>query len=57
MSEEIFREVDEELREENLLRLWRRFWPYVVGAAVMVVVVVDHQRCHLLFLIDKNYVV
>ena len=40
MSEEIFREVDEELREENLLRLWRRFWPYVAGAAVTVVVVV-----------------
>ncbi len=39
MSEEIFREVDEELREENLLRLWRRFGPYVVVTAVAVVVV------------------
>ena len=39
MSEGIFREVDEELREENLLRLWRRFGPYVVGTAVAVIVV------------------
>ena len=37
MSEEIFREVDEELREENLLRLWRRFGPYVVATVVAVV--------------------
>ena len=39
MSEEIFREVDEELREENLLRLWRRFGPYVVAVAVAVIAV------------------
>ena len=39
MSEQIFREVDEELREENLLLLWRRFGSYVVAAAVTVVAV------------------
>jgi hypothetical protein len=39
VSEEIFREVDEELREDNLLRMWRRFGPYVVGVVVTVIVV------------------
>ncbi len=39
MSDEIFREVDEELREDNLLRMWRRFGPYVVGVVVTVIVV------------------
>jgi hypothetical protein len=36
----IFREVDEELRRERMRSLWRRFGPYVIGAAVVVVLIV-----------------
>jgi len=41
MSEEtIFREVDEELRRDRLRTGWRRYGPYLIGAAVLVVLVV-----------------
>ena len=41
MSEEnIFREVDEELRSDRMRALWRRFAPFVIGAAVGVVAIV-----------------
>lgn len=41
MSEEnIFSEVDEELRSERMRNLWRQFAPYVIGAAVAIVVLV-----------------
>lgn len=41
MSEDnIFREVDEELRSDRMRALWRRFAPYVIGAAVGVVLIV-----------------
>lgn len=41
MSEEtIFNEVNEELRSERMRNLWRRFAPYVIGAAVAIVVLV-----------------
>ena len=41
MSEQnIFREIDEELRSDRMRALWRRFAPYVIGAAVGVVLVV-----------------
>jgi hypothetical protein len=36
----IFREVDEELRRERMRTLWGRFGPYVIAAAVAVVLVV-----------------
>ena len=36
---EIFREIDEEMRQENLARLWKRFGPYVIGGAVAVIVI------------------
>ena len=39
-NETIFREVDEELRGERLRTLWKRFGPYIIGAAVAVVLVV-----------------
>lgn len=39
-EDNILREVDEELRSERMRNLWRRFGPYVIGAAVAVVVVV-----------------
>ena len=41
MSEEtLFREVDEDLRADRMRALWRRFGPYVIGAAVAVVLLV-----------------
>ena len=29
--DDIFKEVDEELREERLTKIWKRIGPYVVG--------------------------
>jgi len=47
---EIFREIDEELRRENLLKLWSRYGKYIVAAVVAIVLVIggimawrDHQ--------------
>lgn len=36
---DIFREVDEDLRQERHAKLWSRFGKYVIGAVVLVVVV------------------
>lgn len=35
---DIFKEVDEDIRREQLRRLWDRFGPYILGAAVLIVV-------------------
>ena len=47
---DIFREIDEELRRDNLLKLWSRYGRYVVAVAVLALVVAggivawrDHQ--------------
>jgi len=47
---DIFREIDEELRRDNLLKLWKLYGRYVVGAAVLALVIAggavawrDHQ--------------
>jgi hypothetical protein len=47
---DIFREIDEELRRDNLLKLWSRYGRYVIAVAVLAVVVAggivawrDHQ--------------
>ncbi len=41
MSEDtIFSEVDEELRSERMKALWRQFGPWVIGAAVLIVLLV-----------------
>ncbi|HEX3954648.1 MAG TPA: tetratricopeptide repeat protein [Stellaceae bacterium] len=47
---EIFREIDEELRRDNLLKLWSRYGRYIIAAVVLVVIVAggvvawrDHQ--------------
>jgi hypothetical protein len=37
---EIFREIDEELRRENLLKLWSRYWRHIIVVAVLVVLAV-----------------
>ncbi|MCS6758601.1 MAG: hypothetical protein MO852_05820 [Candidatus Devosia euplotis] len=39
-EDNIFREVDEELRIDRMRALWRRFAPYVIGAAFGVVAIV-----------------
>ena len=47
---DIFREIDEELRRDNLLKLWSRYGRYVAALAVLVLLVAggimawrDHQ--------------
>jgi len=37
---DIFREIDEELRRENLLKLWSRYGKYVILAVALIVVIV-----------------
>ncbi len=47
---DIFREIDEELRRDNLLKLWSRYGRYVIAVAVLAIVIAggvvawrDHQ--------------
>jgi hypothetical protein len=47
---DIFREIDEELRRDNLLKLWQRYGKYVIAVAVLVLAIAggivawrDHQ--------------
>jgi hypothetical protein len=37
---EIFREIDEELRRENLLKLWSRYGKYIIAGVLIVVLIV-----------------
>lgn len=39
-QDNIFREVDEELRSDRMRALWRRFAPFVIGGAVAIVLLV-----------------
>lgn len=39
-EDNIFREVDEELRSDRMRALWRRIAPFVIGAAVAIVAIV-----------------
>lgn len=39
-NDNIIREIDEELRSDRMRNLWRRFGPYVIAAAVAVVLIV-----------------
>ncbi|MEX0853481.1 MAG: tetratricopeptide repeat protein [Bauldia sp.] len=34
---DVFREVDEDIRREQLRKLWRRFAPFVIAAAILIV--------------------
>jgi hypothetical protein len=36
---DIFREIDEELRRDNLLKLWQRYGRYIIGAVILVLVI------------------
>lgn len=39
-NDTIFREVDEELRGDRMRAIWKRFGPYLIGAAVAIVLLV-----------------
>lgn len=39
-NDNIFREVDEELRSDRMRRFWRQFGPFVIGAAIAIVLLV-----------------
>jgi len=39
-TDTVFREVDEELRNERMNKLWRQFGPYVIGVAVVIILIV-----------------
>ena len=41
---DFFREVDEELRRDQLNKAWDRFGPYVIGAAILIVVATGGYR-------------
>jgi hypothetical protein len=36
---DIFREIDEELRRDNLLKLWRKYGRYVIGVVILALVI------------------
>ena len=37
--DDLFKEVDEELREERLAKIWKRIGPYVIGILAGVVII------------------
>ena len=37
---DIFREIEEELRRDNLLKLWQRYGKYVIAAAVLALLII-----------------
>src|SRR6185312_15803381 len=41
---DVFREVDEDLRREQLRKLWDRFAPYVIALAVLIVLGVSGYK-------------
>ncbi len=41
---DIFKEVDEDLRHEQLKKVWDRFGPYVIGLAILIVVATAGYR-------------
>lgn len=40
IEDALIREINDDLREEQMMQLWRRFGGYVIGVAVLVVVIV-----------------
>jgi hypothetical protein len=36
---DIFREIDEELRRDNLLKLWQRYYRYIIGVVVLALLI------------------
>ncbi len=43
---EIFNEIDDELRKEQLKKLWEKYSVYIVGAAILIVVAVACWRAY-----------
>ena len=41
---DIFREIDEELQQEKAAKLWKRYGPYVIALAVLVIAAVAGYR-------------
>ena len=41
---DVFKEVDEDLRREQLKSIWDRFGAYIIGAAVLIVVATAGYR-------------
>jgi hypothetical protein len=41
---DIFKEVDEDLRREQVRKLWDRYGPYVIGLAILIVVATAGYR-------------
>ncbi|WP_299347448.1 tetratricopeptide repeat protein [uncultured Maritalea sp.] len=39
-TDNVFREVDEELRNERMNKLWRQFGPFVIGVALVIILIV-----------------
>ena len=44
---DIFREIDEELRRDNLLKLWQRYGRYVIGVVVLALLIAGTARLDL----------
>ncbi|MDH3739509.1 MAG: hypothetical protein OER92_09960, partial [Alphaproteobacteria bacterium] len=39
MSDDLFREVDEEVRQEQYLHLWKQYGVYIAGAVVAIILI------------------
>lgn len=52
---DIFREVDEELKQERYEKLWRSYGKYVIGGAVVVVAVVAGWKAWESYQTDRQY--
>lgn len=37
---DVFEEVDEDIRRENMIKLWKRFGPWVIGVCALIVIAV-----------------
>ena len=51
---DIFREVDEDIRQEKYRRLWQRFGPVIIGIAVLIVVGTGGYRFWLFWEASKS---
>ena len=38
-QENLFKEIDEDLRQERFAKLWKKYGPYIISAAVALVLV------------------
>jgi len=52
---EIFNEIDDELRREQLKKIWERYSVYIVAAAILIVAAVAGWRAYEYFATQKAY--